>query len=749
MNKLGVLVAILVVALALTGCGGGGNSGGGGGGNPTLQSITVAGSPKIFLGDTQQFTATGHFSDGSTRTLTSATWSSSSTGAATISATGLATSAGVGTTTITASSSGINGTASLDVVAKLTSIAITPANPTIAQGTKQQFTATGTFNAGAPQDITSLVTWSSSDLTVATISNAGNNGTATAMASVAATTTITITATATGGTAASGALTPATLAPATNLTVTNATLISIAVTPATQTIGLGTQQQFTAIGTFSDATTQDVTNSVNWSSNKTGVAAITVSGLATGKGLGAATITAKAGATSGTATLTVDASSLVSIAVTPNPAQIALTTTVQMKAKATFLDGSTLDITTTTGIAWSSSITTFATVQPGNGLAVSVAPGTTTITATLGGISGTAPLTVTSATLTSIAVAPSSTTIAPATKQTFTAVGTFTDATTQNISALVTWASDNPAAATISNTVGSRGVATAVALGTCNITAAFNGVTSPGAPLTVSGATLTAIDVNPVSFFIPPSSVVQYAAVGHFSDGSSQFITQTVTWASDDTNVATVNSSGAATGQGGGSAHITATLSGVTGTANLLVTASPLVSLAITPTNGRIAAQTELLFTATGTFQDGSSQNLTGTARWTSSNGLVATISNTGGSNGLAVGVGAGTSTIGANIGTVVAPSVTLTVTNATLVSIAITPANPTISRGQNQQFTATGTFSDATTQNLTNQVTWSSSSPGVAVVNATGFATTAGTGTTTISAAFGSVTGQTVLTVN
>jgi hypothetical protein len=97
--------------------------------------------------------------------------------------------------------------------------------------------------------------------------------------------------------------------------------------------------------------------------------------------------------------------------------------------------------------------------------------------------------------------------------------------------------------------------------------------------------------------------------------------------------------------------------------------------------------------------------------------------------------------------GTVTSAAATLTVTPATLVSIAVTPANPSIAKGGTQQFTATGTFSDSTTQVLSNAV-WASATPGVATSNATGLATGVGAGTSTISGTVGSITGSTLLTV-
>ena len=77
-----------------------------------------------------------------------------------------------------------------------------------------------------------------------------------------------------------------------------------------------------------------------------------------------------------------------------------------------------------------------------------------------------------------------------------------------------------------------------------------------------------------------------------------------------------------------------------------------------------------------------------------------------------------------------------------------MTPANPSVPKGLAQQFIATGTFSDSSTQDLTNQVTWASATTFVATINAAGRATAVNTGTSTISASLGGVTGSTVLTV-
>ena len=86
--------------------------------------------------------------------------------------------------------------------------------------------------------------------------------------------------------------------------------------------------------------------------------------------------------------------------------------------------------------------------------------------------------------------------------------------------------------------------------------------------------------------------------------------------------------------------------------------------------------------------------------------------------------------------------------TAPTLLGIVVTPANPSIAVGADQQFTATGTFSDASTADLTSSVTWASGSPAAATISAGGLAHGASAGTSTISATLGAVSGSTVLTV-
>jgi uncharacterized protein YjdB len=252
--------------------------------------------------------------------------------------------------------------------------------------------------------------------------------------------------------------------------------------------------------------------------------------------------------------------------------------------------------------------------------------------------------------------------------------------------------------------------------------------------------------VTPANQTIAKNTTLQYTATGTFSDGTTQDITQQATWSSSNTERATVSNAsgtkGLATGVSAGTANIRAALLGKTGQTQLTVSNATLVSITVTPANPTVAKTFKVQLTATGTFSDGTTQVLTGVA-WTSSNTAIATVN----ASGLATGKAAGTATITATK-TGVSASTLLTVTSATLSSIAVTPATLTLASGQSSQLAATGTFSDGTTLDLTTQVSWTSSSKKTVSVNGSGRIKANKTGTATISAAKTGTTGTAVITV-
>ena len=619
-----------------------------------------------------------------------------------------------GSYTVTATVGSLSTSFSLTNTRTLVSIAITAPSGSIAKGTSEQFTAIGTYSDNSIADITGQATWVSSSVGVATIA-------ATGFATSVAPGPTNITASFSGITSNVFAL-----------TVTSPTLTSIAITAPSGSIAKGTSEQFTATGTYRDNSTANITSQATWSSSNSSVATITATGLAAAVATGSTNISASLGnVNSNVVPLTVTSATLSSIAITAPNGSIAKGTSEQFTATGTFSDNSTANITSQ--VTWSSSNSSVATITA-TGLAAAVATGSTNISASLGNVnSNVFPLTVTAATLSSIAITAPNGSIAKGTSEQFTATGTYSDNSTANITGQVTWSSSNSGVAIIAAT----GLATAVATGSTNISASLGNVTSNLFPLSVTSATLSSIAITAPNASIAKGTSEQFTATGTYSDNSTANITSQVTWTSSNTGAATISATGLATALAAGPTNITASLSGVTSNVFALTVTNPtLTSIAITAPSGSIAKGTSEQFTATGTYSDNSTANVTSQVTWTSSHSGVATI----GATGLATAVTTGPTNITASLSGITSNIFPLTVTNPTLTLIAITAPSGSIAKGTSDQFTATGTYSDNSTANITSQVTWTSSNTGVANIGATGLATAIATGSTNISASLGSL---------
>ena len=617
----------------------GSGSGSGTSGNATLTSIDVTpASASVAPNATQPFTATGHYSDSTTKDVTaSAQWSSSSTAIASIDATGMAKGLTSGVATITATVSSIHGSATLTVTAPsptLTAIAITPQISSVPVNSTQQFSATGTYSDGGTRDVTSVVAWASSSNAVATIDV---NGLLTAISA--------------GSTTVSAALNGVTQSLL--ITVTTPTISSISVSPVGLTLAIGINQQYVVTAFYTDGSSADLQSGAVWSSTSPAVATVNAStGMATTVGPGTTTITAAVGTFTDSSDLTVVNAHLQSLSVTPGTATIATGTTVQLSATGIFDDGSTQLLP---AVTWSTSAQNLLTVSS-SGLATGVAAGSVTVTATSGGISGTAAVTVTNATLVSLSVSPANSTMPIGATKQFTATGIFSDSTAQDITASVLWSSSAASFVTIDN----KGLATSLAAGTSTISAALGSVSGSTA-LTVSTVKLASINVIPASAQIATGTSLKFTATGTFSDGSIATNLPGVSWKSSKPQFASIRSSGIAHGKKAGTVTISASSGGITGTGTLVVGTGALVSIAISPANPSVSVGSTQQFTATGTFSDASTQDITLNTHWSSSAASVATIANAPSVGGLANTTGVGVTTIGANAHGVLA-STSLTV---------------------------------------------------------------------------------------
>jgi hypothetical protein len=260
---------------------------------------------------------------------------------------------------------------------------------------------------------------------------------------------------------------------------------------------------------------------------------------------------------------------------------------------------------------------------------------------------------------------------------------------------------------------------------------------------TPAAKTLKSLSISPANPLVTLGSSQQFTVTGSFSDGSQQDMTQKVSWNSTQPTIAAITSPGMAVSKQSGTTTVSAASGTLSSSTKLTVSPAVLASIAIAPVNPTVSKGNVQQFAAIGKYSDGSVQDLTSTVAWSLSPSGIATVSGAGLASAQAIGTATVTATLGS-----VAGATALSVSGPALVSIAVAPANSSIGLGATQQLSATGTFSDGTTQDLTSSVNWASTSPTVAAITSPGLALAKNFGTAVISASSASISGSGTLVV-
>jgi uncharacterized protein YjdB len=253
---------------------------------------------------------------------------------------------------------------------------------------------------------------------------------------------------------------------------------------------------------------------------------------------------------------------------------------------------------------------------------------------------------------------------------------------------------------------------------------------------------LTSISLSPLSASIGDLFNQQFTAIGTYSYGPTQDVTNAVAWSSSNPAIATIGAGGSAFCQTTGSVTVTAILGGVQASASLTCL-SVVSNLGLFVPGGvtTLLVGGTVQLTAQAAYTVGPPANVNATATWVSTNPAVATVS-----NGLVTAVSPGQVNIYATVndpiaGLITSPMAAFTVTApVTLQSLSLHPSSPlTLQLECPVQILVYGNYSNGTTQNLTAAATWTSSNPKVATVSG-GLVKPLCKGTTTIYAAYGGV---------
>ncbi len=664
---------------------------------PVASVVVAPASVALLVGESGTLVATAKDAAGNTLAGRVPTWSSSAVGIATVSAGGIVTAVGIGTATITARIEGRSAAAIATVSAvPVASVVVTPSSASLVVGQTSTLTATPR-DAGGAALVGRSLSWSSSQPAVATVSTAG------AVTAVAPGT-ATISATTEGQTGTSV------------IAVSVVPVAAVTLSPTSAALTLG--QTTTLVATGRDAGGNPLGGRpVTWTSTASTVATVSTAGIVTAVGIGSATITARIEGVSASAAITVTPIPVASVAVSPATAGLVVGQTASLTATPRDAGGGTL---TGRSVTWTSSQLGVATVSA-SGTVTAIAPGVANISATVEGRVGSAVIAVSVVPVAAVALNPASAGLTVG--QTTTLVATGRDAAGNTLPGrLTTWSSTASTVATVST----AGLVTGIGVGSATISATIEGI-SANATITVSAVPVASVIVSPATASLVVGQTQTLTASPRDAAGAA-LSGRTIVWTSSQPAVATVSVGGVVTAVAAGTASVTATVEGRTGSTAIVVSTIPVASVGVTPSS--VALTVGDTRTVTATVRDAAGNPLAGrSVSWSSADLTIVTVS----PGGLITAVGAGATSVSATVEGQ-SGSVVVTVSPVPVATVAVLPSNSSLVIGQTQMLSATP--KDAAGSPLTGRVTtWSSSNVSVASVSATGLVTAVSIGGATITA--------------
>jgi uncharacterized protein YjdB len=487
---------------------------------------------------------------------------------------------------------------------------------------------------------------------------------------------------------------------------------------------------------------------VSWRSSDTTVVKIAADGTATGVGVGAAQVTATIGAISASGIVRVVPAGVTRVRIEPDSLVMRPGAVAELAAVA--LDGRGVALTGR-AVAWVSSDTSVAKVAA-TGTITAVAAGSARVTATVDGVSGTAEVRVLPGVVARVRIEPDSLSLRPGGSGELTAIA-YDSRGVVLTGRAVAWTSSHPAIATVS----AAGTVGAVAVGSARVTATVDGVTATAAVRVLAPAPLAVVRVRvePDSAVLNVGGRIDLNAVALDAQGVA-LTGRVVTWVSSNGAVATVTASGVVTAVAEGTAQLTATVDGVSGSARVRVVA-PAPPTPPTPAAvARVRVQPDSAYLNAGERVDLSAvatdaQGVALTGRvvvWSTANAGVATVS----ANGVVMAVGEGSVVIRATVDGVTG-SATIHVrapappTPTAVARVRIQPDSAYLNVGERIDLSAVAL--DERGNALTGRVVvWSPANAGIATVSTSGVVTAVGEGSVVIRATVDGVTGSATIHV-
>ncbi len=522
------------------------------------------------------------------------------------------------------------------------------------------------------------------------------------------------------------------------------------------TMNAGDRLQVAAMVTMSDDTRQDMTSAALWTSENVDVVTV-AGGLITAIAGGESIVSARYENITARLAITVrgngdgrgsgggggggeNGRTLVGLAIEGAP-MVPAGQQAQLLAVAHYSDGWQDDVTDRAG--WRVSPADRATIA--RGLLTGVSTGPATVTASFEGAERSMHVLVTHGTpsVTRLSIAGSGSVVAGGTTQ-LTATATLVDGSQVDVTGAAAWTSANDGVAGVT-----RGTVSGVHAGTTTIHAEYGSATAHAAmQVTVGGGGSQVVSIAVTgTLSVQTGSTTQLVATATLADGTRQQVTGAASWTSGNTAAATVDS-GLVTGVGAGSAAITARYQGISGQATVQVTVGGGGGPTLTGVTIQGVAPVQvggmLPLTARATFSDGSQQDVSAVASWSSSAPQVATVS-----GGVLTGVGAGTATVSAAYqGVTTTADVIVSAAPATVIGLTVT-GNLNLNIGVSTQLTVKAAMSNGEIVDVTALASYHSSNPLLVSVSASGHVTGLLAGLAQVTASYQGVSAQVQLQIS
>ncbi len=621
--------------------------------------------------------------------------------------------------------------------AVLDEIALEPPSIRLPAGRQQSVQAWGLYSDGSKQELTEQVSWLVADASVAHVSHAvGKAGLLTGL--IEQTTQVTATLDGVAGSAP--------------VEVSAAVLSFVQISPPLDSLAKGQSAQLRAVAVFSDDSRLDVTDQAIWYSTNTNFLRFSNDPpgrlLAVEENSAAVNIGAVYQNKEINHAITVSQAVLEHLHLTSTLPVLPKGAQARVTATGVFSDGSELDLSEQ--VLWRSGDNQILTLDDTNRLILAQNPGQADVVASVGAISGRLPITVSAQSVAAIEVSPGSGVFHPGQRLSLDAVAILSDNSLVQIAESAQWRSDNPAVASIDQQ-GGMSVHTS---GTVTIEARF-GTISGSATFTITDATLVRLELSPQTLNLPINGELTFSATALYDDGASYDLSQAVSWFSDKPALAHVDNQRQRAGRvralNAGVAMVSARYQGVSASTSVTVEDAVLSGLEINAASTQLVPGVESAIGVSGLYENNNNFDLSSLVNWRSDDAGIAAIVTRDGQTYLRANSAGSTHVYAAFAG--FEASLEVTVADATLQSLEISPPVSQIPLGLKQAFSAVGFYSNGSQWDLTSQVIWQSQDRTIlSIENGSGLhglASTLKLGSVVISAQFGEAQAELAVVVS